>query len=177
VLLALFSHVVFSYVVVKPLSAERHASIAAQTHQFFQVFNDEIVVRAALLTLLLRVFPRPRVAILGTALVFALGHHFLYGLNGIAIDWQALVTVFSFGAIANCWFVRYRHIGYGLALHYAWNFDRFSTAYYLHGSRLSEGATFNYIEGNACVAAAAFATFGVVFYRYWMFERSTQSGT
>ena len=163
VLLPLFSYVLFTWVVVDPLTVQRHASPPAQVHQFFQVFNDEILLRAALLTILLKAFPHPKTAILVPAVFFAVAHHVIYRTAAVHIDWPAMVSIFSFAAIANTLFVRYHHIGYGFALHYAWNFYRFNSTYYLDGVRLGEGATFNYIEGNTWVAGASLVACALVF--------------
>jgi len=161
-LLGLFSYVLFNWVVVEPLSVNRYAYPLAQVHQFFQVFNDEVVLRAALLTVLLRAFPHPKTVILVPAVFFAIAHHVVYRTAAVQIDWPAMVSIFAFAAIANTLFVRYRHIGYGFALHYAWNVDRFNSAYYLDGVRLSEGSTFNAIEGSHVVLAGSVATMLVV---------------
>lgn len=124
-------------------------------HQFFQVLNDEIVLRAACLTLLLRIVPYPKTVAIATAVLFSVGHHLVYRMNGVSIDWPAMVSLFSFGAIANLLFVRFGHIGYGVALHYAWNLYRFNSVYRLDGFPLSEGMTFNYVEGNTWVVASS----------------------
>jgi hypothetical protein len=171
-LLPLFSYLLTEFVVNEPLTAERHVYPLNQTHQFFQVLNDEILVRAALLTLVLRAFPHPKTVIVGLALLFALGHHLVYQVSSTEIQWTATVTLFSFGAIADTLFVRYSHIGYGFALHYAWNFFRFNTTYFLDGEPLTEAATFNYIEGSRWVASASLAVFIALFAacgrsRYW----------
>jgi hypothetical protein len=165
-------YLILSVVVVEPLSARPYAYPPAHIHQFFQVFNDEIVLRAALLTLLLRTVPYPKTVIILTAALFSVAHHVLYRLNGVDIDWPAMVSLFSFGVIANALFVRYRHIGYGCALHYAWNFYRFNSTYSLGGRALSEGMTFNYIEGNGWVATGSLIAFALVFVWYWRFEES-----
>lgn len=162
ILLAVFSYALMTWIIVEPLSAEPHAYPPAQVHQLVQVFNDEVVLRAALLSILLRFVPYPRVLIVVTAALFAFAHHAVYQ-SSADIGWTAMVTIFSFGAIANTLFVRFGHIGYGFALHYAWNFFRFNTTYYLDGTRLSEGATFNYIEGNPLVTGSAIVVFVVVF--------------
>ncbi|MDH3625471.1 MAG: hypothetical protein OEQ49_16510 [Myxococcales bacterium] len=167
-------YLIFSVVVVEPVSAHLNAYPPAQIHQFFQVLNDEIVLRAALLTLLLRAFPYPKTVIILTAALFSVGHHLLYGLNGVDIEWPAMVSLFSFGAIANALFVRYRHIGYGLALHYAWNFYRFNSTYSLDGRVLSEGMTFNVIEGNAWVAVGSSMALVLVFVGYWHVEQTSE---
>ncbi|MGB5210339.1 MAG: CPBP family intramembrane glutamic endopeptidase [Gammaproteobacteria bacterium] len=124
-------------------------------HQFFQVLNDEMVLRAACLTLLLRIVPYPRTVVIATAVLFSVGHHLVYRMNGVSIDWPAMVSLFSFGAIANVLFVRFGHIGYGVALHYAWNLYRFNSVYRLDGLPLSEGMTFNYVEGNTWVVTGS----------------------
>jgi hypothetical protein len=158
VLVPIFSSLLSHFVVNEPLTAERHFYPANQVHQFFQVLNDEMLLRAALITVVLRAVPHPKIVTIVLALLFSIGHHLVYRLSSIEIDWPAMVTLFSFGAIANTLFVGYRHIGYGFALHYAWNFFRFNTTYSLNGVRLNEGVTFNYIEGNPWVAGAAFST-------------------
>lgn len=160
-LVPLFAFALDAWVIVPPLGAQRYAYPLAYVHQFFQVFNDEVVLRAALLTILLTAFPHPKTVILGTAALFALAHHLVYRPAAL-IDWPAMLSVFAFAAIANTLFVRFRHIGYGFALHYAWNLDRFNSAYFVDGMPLTEGATFNYIEGNRWVVTGSLAVLGVV---------------
>jgi hypothetical protein len=159
-------------VVAESLTVYRLLVPRAQVHQFFQVFNDEIVMRAALLTVAIRLFPHPKTVILGLSLLFAFGHQVFYGFDGTEISATALTSLFAFGVIANTLFVRFRHIGYGLALHYAWNFWRFNAAYYLNGQRLPEGVTFNYIEGNTWVAGASTLAMLVVLAAYVRWDRS-----
>jgi len=176
-LLAGFSYAIFTWVIVEPLSVQRYSYPPAQVHQFFQVFNDEILLRAALLTILLKAFPRPKTVILLTAALFAVAHHVIYRSSSVEIDWPAMATIFSFAAIANTLFVRYRHIGYGFALHYAWNFYRFNSTYYLDGTRLEEGLTFNYIEGNAWVAVVSLVVLLLVFGGSCLCTRLASSGS
>ena len=80
---------------------------------------------------------------------------FLDGAN-VSITRNTMNT-FSFGAIVNLLFVRFGHIGYGLALHYGWNFYRFNCVYWLEDRPLSEGMTFNYVEGNLWIAIGSLA--------------------
>lgn len=156
-LLPSFSWALSAWVIAAPLTAVPYDYPPAHVHQFFQVFNDEIVLRAALLTIFLSVVQRPWAAIVLPALAFAIAHHLVYRPSGVEIAWPAMVSIFAFATIANALFVRFRHIGYGFALHYAWNFDRFNSAYYLDGAPLSEGATFNYIEGSSLVVVGSVA--------------------
>ncbi len=160
-LLPAFSWALRELVLVSPLTAERYDYPLAHVHQFFQVFNDEVVLRAALLTILLAAFPHPRLVIFGTAVLFAVAHHVVYRPAAF-IDWPALLTIFAFAGIANTLFVRFGHIGYGFALHLAWNLDRFNSWYSIDGVPLTEGNSFNYVEGNRWVVALSIATFGAV---------------
>ena len=166
-----------SDVVVQPPLEMRHsAHLQWYVSQFFQVLNDELVIRASLLTTLLWVFPYPRTVIVLTAFMFAFGHQLVYGFDGVHIDSIALLSLFSFGVIANTLFVRFGHIGYGVALHYAWNAVRFTATYRRGGDILREGVTFNYIEGDFMVATlSTLAMIGVfVGYTTWAgghFER------
>jgi hypothetical protein len=141
----------------------RYQTWTSHAHQFFQVLNDELVMRAALLTLVLSVFPQPRFAVLGLAAVFAMLHAAVYQGE---IHAPALLTLFSFGVVANALFLAVRHIAFGLALHYAWNFYRFGAWYRFDGRLLSDAETFNYVEGNPTVVAGSTLLAIVVFGAY-----------
>jgi hypothetical protein len=147
----------------------RTLQLRSSTHQLFQVLNEEIV-RAALLILALRLSPRPMLLIPVLALLFAIGHRLVYAADGFTINLGALLTLFSLGVVANTLFVRFRHIGFGFALHYAWNFWRFNTSYFLDGRYLSEADTFNYIEGNPWVVAGSGLAMAVVYGSYLTWE-------
>lgn len=162
-LVPICSFVLLDFLNQPPLEVHAHAYRPKHFGQFFQVFSDEIVLRAATITILLRWFHHPRAVSLVVATLFALGHHLLYRLYGSEIGWQALVTLFSFGAIANLLFVHFGHVGYSLAAHYAWNFYRFNSGYFVDGNRISQGETFNYVEGNAWVATTALTGFVCVY--------------
>lgn len=149
-----------------PLRAEIVMAPSWMLAQFFQVLNDEIVSRAVLLTLVLRVFPHPKTAIVAQALLFAFGHRLVYGHDGFDLAAPVLLTLFAFNVALNTLFVRFGHIGYGVALHYAWNAWRFNYRYYVDGLLLSEGATFNYVEGSRWVVAAAILLFVVAWSAY-----------
>ena len=165
------TYVIYHVITVEPLHAQRYPYSLSQVHQFFQVLNDELVARAALLTIFLRLFPHPKTVIIGLAAVFSVGHTILYGYYGDEIQPLASISLFSFGAIANLLFVRYRHIGYSFAMHYAWNMERFNTEFFYRGMPLSEGQSFNYIEGNVWVAVCSFAVFLILFASYVRAER------
>ena len=150
-----FRFLILPAITAQALTVSLNGRPLGYVHQFFQVLNDEMVLRAACLTLLLRIVPYPKTVVIATAVLFSVGHHLVYRMNGVVIDWPALVSLFSFGAITNLLFVRFGHIGYGVALHYAWNFYRFNSVYRLDGLPLSEGMTFNYVEGNLWIVSAS----------------------
>jgi membrane protease YdiL (CAAX protease family) len=150
-----FRFLVLPAITGEALTVSLNNNPLGNVHQFFQVLNDEMVLRAACLTLLLRIVPYPKTVVIATAVLFSVGHHLVYRMNGVSIDWPAMVSLFSFGAIVNLLFVRFGHIGYGVALHYAWNLYRFNSVYRLDGLPLSEGMTFNYVEGNVWVVAGS----------------------
>jgi hypothetical protein len=162
------------YVVLvdETLVVHRALTPRSQAHQFFQVFNDEIMMRAALLTIAIRLLPYPKAMILGLSLLFALGHRVFYAVEGIEIGAPALASLFAFGVTLNALFVRFRHIGYGVALHYAWNFWRINATYYTNGEPLPEGATFNLIEGNAWIVSVSMTAMLMVVTSYIRWERS-----
>lgn len=158
VMLPIAHLLLFATIEIEPISAFRDSGPRSWFHQVLQVFNDEIVLRGALVTLLLRAFPKPRTIAFGTALVFAVSHHLVYGLGGISVGVPALITLFSTGVVLNALFLWSGHIGYGFAIHFAWNFWRFAgTRFYLDGVRLPEGETFNYLEGSPMIVAIALA--------------------
>lgn len=126
-------------------------------HQFFQVLNDEMVLRAGLLTFALHLLPRAWFVAVTTAAGFSLGHYAAYRLNGDVVDVDALLTIFAFGLTSNLLFLRYGHIGYCVALHYAWNLRRFEHAYVRSGVTVPEGTSFNFIEGSPTVMLAGLA--------------------
>ena len=148
-------YLILPVVTGETLTASLNNHPLGYVHQFFQALNDEMMLRAACLTLILRILPYPKTVVLATAALSSVGHHLVYRMNGVAIDWPAMLSLFSFGTIANLLFVRFGHIGYGVALHYAWNFFRFSATFVLDGHPLSEGVTFNYVEGNPWVVAGS----------------------
>jgi hypothetical protein len=174
--LLVFRHLILSVVAEEALTTSVNDYPLGYVHQFFQVFNDEMILRAACLTLVLRVFPYPKTVVLATAVLFSVGHHMVYRMNGVLIDWPAMLSFFSFGAIANLLFVRFGHIGSGVALHYAWNFYRFNSVYLLDGRPLSEGMTFNHVEGNVWVVTGSVIALVLTFLAYGRNDVPRSSG-
>ena len=171
-LLPICAYVLLDVLNDPPLRIQAYTYRPKYVGQFFQVFNDEIVLRAAAITMLLRWIRYPRAVSLVLAAFFAMGHYLLYSFHGSEIGWEALTTLFSFGAVANLLFIRFGHIGYSLAAHYAWSFYRFNSSYLVNGYEILQGETFNYVEGNPWVAVAALTTFVLV---YVLVSRAEQS--
>lgn len=121
----------------------------------FQVLNEEVVLRALLLSALFRVFRSSVLVSLFTALVFSLLHWILYRYSiegAVVLTPMTLLNLTLFGLICNLFYLRYNHIGYGYALHLGWNLTRFTGACILNNRPLQEGKTFNLIEGSGEVA-------------------------
>ncbi len=150
----------------RTLDVAPHATLASATHQFFQVLNDEMVGRALLIGIAIRVLPRSHTVVFLIAGLFAVAHAVFYARTGVWIGTLAIVTLFAFGIVVNTLFLAFQHIWYGFALHFAWNVYRFSTAYGIDGTRLREANSFQYIEGNPWVAAGASITALIVFASY-----------
>jgi len=162
ILLVASSFVLLDVLNQPPLDVHATRSNPKYFGQLFQVFNDEVLVRAAAITILLRWFLYPKALCVVLAALFAWGHSLLYALHGSDVGWLAMVTLFSFGASANLLFVHCGHVGYSLAAHYAWNFYRFNSTFWVKGHRLSQGETFNHIEGNPWIASTALVVFAVL---------------
>lgn len=162
-LLPICAYVLLDVLNDPPLHIQAYTYRPKYVGQFFQVFNDEIVLRAAVITMLLQWIRYPLAVSLVLAAFFAMGHYLLYSFHGSEIGWEALTTLFLFGAIANLLFIRFGHIGYSLAAHYAWNFYRFNSSYFVSGYEIPQGETFNYVEGNGWVAVIALTAFVLVY--------------
>ncbi len=174
ILLPICAYVLLDVLNEPPLRIQAYTYRPKYVGQFFQVFNDEIVLRAAAITVLLQWFRCPKTVSLVLAALFAAGHYLLYRFHGSEIGWEAMTSLFCFGTIANLLFIRFGHIGYSLAPHYAWNFYRFNSSYFVNGYEVPQGETFNYIEGNGWVAVSALAAFVLV---YLLVSRAGHSET
>jgi len=132
----------------------------------FQVMNEEMVFRALLLGAALKLITRRWVAALLCAALFALAHGVLYALLGRnALTLLTVVSLFCFGWALNNLFLHFRTIGVPLAIHVGWNLSRFG---WLHrddatGTVLSQGETFNRIEGSGEVVALSLILVGLSF--------------
>lgn len=114
----------------------------------FQVFNEEIVTRALLLNFLKTKIKKNITCAIVAALSFAILHFLLYyPVAKIILNPQALLAIFLFGLICNFLFLKFKHIGFGLAMHLGWNIVRFSGVYFKNNMMIPEGQLFNMFEG------------------------------
>jgi hypothetical protein len=115
-----------------------------------QPLNEEIVLRAMLLCVLAKLFKQRTYIAIIAALVFSILHFVLYyfGALNTALNLTSLATLFLFGLVANSLYFTFNHIGYGLVLHIAWNWWRFSGAIVKDNIVLNEAQGFNVIEGS-----------------------------
>jgi membrane protease YdiL (CAAX protease family) len=118
-----------------------------------QPLNEEIFLRALLLGFLARFFTHRAYLAILAALVFSLLHFlmYFYGALGEQLDVLTLLTLFLFGLAANALYLTFNHIGFGLVIHVAWNWWRFSGAIAKDGVILNEAQTFNILEGSTQV--------------------------
>lgn len=118
-----------------------------------QPLNEEIVLRALLLGFFARFFSHRAYLAVIAALIFAGLHLLLYyfGLMGVRLDLLALLTLFFFALAANALYLTFSHIGFGLVIHIAWNWWRFSGDIVKDGIILNEAQTFNALEGSVPV--------------------------
>ena len=119
----------------------------------FQPLNEEIVLRAILLGLLARIISNRFALSVLLAIVFSSLHFLLYkfGILETTLTISALLTLFFFSLAVNALFFTFGHIGYGFALHFAWNWWRFEGDISKNGISLNEAQTFNILEGSTAV--------------------------
>lgn len=125
----------------------------------FQVLNEEMILRAFLLVLLMRLVKRPLAASVVTA-GLAAGVHFLlyrFGPPRAALSIGALTTLFLVALALNQFFFSSGNIAVPFGIHLGWNFTRFGHDWIAQssGENLPEGMDFNLIEGNIAVMALA----------------------
>jgi hypothetical protein len=135
--------------------------------QFFQVFNEELVLRAMLLTAALSLFKKSWVSIFLVALVFSGSHFAIYSLiePEALISGMTLVNLFLFALVCNYSYFTFGNIAYCLAIHGGWNLYRFSGELFQNNSTnpLVESETFNLIESSYWVTGLIGLSFVLIF--------------
>lgn len=124
-----------------------------------QSFNEEMIFRALLLGYVARHLQDRWWLSPVCAGLFAAAHFlfYRYGIQSVTLSATTLTTLFFFGMTANDLFLRYRHIGYTVALHLGWNLTRFGESWMYHDHWLGEAQGFNMIEGDTRAAIGAVA--------------------
>lgn len=119
------------------------------TRPFFQALNDEIVVRALLLGLLVRKMKNGHAASFAGAGLLVAGHYLYYWSNfSVELEPATLVSLMFAMLACNYFFLAAGHIGYSVAFHAGWNLNRFSGLIRdVNGQRINEGMSFNLFEG------------------------------
>jgi membrane protease YdiL (CAAX protease family) len=157
--------VVAGCVIPKILHQSGYAAGVSNTGKYlvtpFQVLNEEMVLRAFLLTILTRLVNRPIAISVAAAALFAVLHFFLYrfGPPNITLSIGALTTLFLMALAMNQFFFTTGNIAIPFGVHMGWNFTQFGSVWIARGSRacLPDGMDFNLIEGNFMVIALATA--------------------
>jgi membrane protease YdiL (CAAX protease family) len=123
----------------------------------FQTLNEEMVLRAMLLTALARIVKARLLISLSVATLFTVLHFALYrfGPPHVALSFQALTTLLLVGLAFNELFLATGSIAIPYGIHLGWNLTRFGEDFVEPGGYLGVGQDFNLIEGNSCVVALA----------------------
>jgi membrane protease YdiL (CAAX protease family) len=127
----------------------------------FQTLNEEMVLRALLLTALSRIL-RPHLLLsVVVAGVFALLHFALYyfGPPHTTLSAQALTTLVLVAFALNELFLATSSIAVPWAIHLGWNLTRYGSEWIGQSSSgsLEQGSDFNLIEGNLWILLLALA--------------------
>lgn len=131
----------------------------------FQTLNEEVVLRAMLLTALAHIVKVRLATSMSVAAVFMVLHFVLYllGPAHVALSIQSLTTLFLAGLAFNECFLATGSIAIPYGIHLGWNLTQFGNDWIDQGSTgpLREGVDFNLIEGNCWVVALA-AVFALI---------------
>lgn len=123
-------------------------------HTVFYVLNEEIVVGAILLFVMIRKWKlSPLFASVLLAVFFALFHLVFYKwifLDKENLGWMTLSTLFLVGFVRNSLILQTGHIGYSWALHFGWMALMFGSRHLdtISDSPLSEHGRFNLYLGS-----------------------------
>lgn len=160
ILMLLFCLISFP-VITWSLSTKGYALVWADIFDYiivpFQTLNEEMIFRALLLGMLLKLGLSKNNTVILPAFIFSVFHWVFYSYimlpeNRGIVSLEALITLFMFGVAANSLFLRYRNIYFPWALHCGWNIHRFGSKIALMretgpNNRVKEYMTFNLLEG------------------------------
>jgi membrane protease YdiL (CAAX protease family) len=125
----------------------------------FQTLNEEMVLRALLLTVLAHFMKVRFLVSIAVAGFFTSAHFVLYrfGSPQTSLSVQALTSLFLVGFAFNEFFLASGSIAVPWAIHLGWNLTRFGNDWIGQGRNetLPQGTDFNLIEGNPWVVILA----------------------
>jgi membrane protease YdiL (CAAX protease family) len=125
----------------------------------FQTLNEEVVLRALLLTALAHIVKVRLATSISVAALFVVLHFVLYRLGPphVALSIQSLNTLLLAGLAFNEFFLATGSIAIPYGVHLGWNLTRFGNDWIDQSSSysLQQGVDFNLIEGNSRVIALA----------------------
>jgi hypothetical protein len=147
-------------------------SFTNYVHNFFYILNEEIILGAMMLYLLIRRFKvNPFSASLGLAVVVSLAHFVLYKWYFRDKDYleiTTLITLTSVVFVKNNLIIRFKQIGYAWALHFGWMAVMYgSSHYFTTGERqLTDLEKFDLYLGSSGVMLASLllACFDLFYY-------------
>lgn len=125
----------------------------------FQVLNEEMILRAFLLTRLNKIFRQKWIISIFAAAVFVFLHFlfYRYGKLNTTIEPMVMITLFFFALAGNSFFLETGNIVLPFAIHLGWNLTRFGEDWVLAttGTPLQEAIGFNLVEGDQTVTVFA----------------------
>jgi len=142
-------------------------------HDVFYILNEEVVLGALALFLLVNKRKiKPIVASVGLAVCFSFIHYIFYRWifsdKGI-IQVTTLITLFLIGFVRNNLIIDNGHIGYSWALHFGWIVIMFGSIHLNNGTQMiiSEPDRFNYYLGSIETLVISLALAAISFL-YWL---------
>jgi hypothetical protein len=134
--------------------------------RFFQVLNEEVVLRALILPLILLKLRNRLVTAALIGALFAALHVLLYRYLPVEapLTRVAILNLFLFGFACNWLFLRWHHIWFSTSIHLAWNLSRFGKDFrHIGGGPVGEAWSFNVIEGRVAVSIVIALAFAVIY--------------
>jgi hypothetical protein len=138
-------------------------NLEGQAGFVFQAFNEEILLRALMIGLLIQCVRSELTISVGLAFLFAAAHFLLYRFSNpmhLALPMASLATLFFAGVAMNNLYLAFRHIGFSWALHAGWNVIWLPATFYdaATNERLYEPQIFDRVLGAQAIVAVACAT-------------------
>ncbi len=121
-------------------------------HIFFQAVNEEILYGFLPLFALKKRVRNDLLLASLVGLIFSFLHYWLYALSPFRYQTYVLApftlfNLFLVGLIRNFLILRFEHVAYSVALHFAWNFHFFGWIYMENDQPMSEPRLFDLLLG------------------------------